>query len=185
MRPIIAGATSGSWAVLPAKLWPLVTVSRFVPSLSISSSSPAWLEADRPSTATIAATPIAIPSAESAARSRRVRSPTLATRARSEARSRRGARSAAPASARVRSATTLIAPSQGLAGGFVDERERRRPGGFGAGLDDVAALRVVGGEGRRNRDPAGVGLDRDGAGVGDVGAVMGATGVEGEASARA
>jgi hypothetical protein len=48
-------------------------------------SSPAWLEEERPSTATIAATPIAIPSAESAARSRRVRSPTLATRARSEA----------------------------------------------------------------------------------------------------
>ena len=60
-------------------------------------SSPAWLEEDRPSTATIAATPIAIPSAESPARIRRVRKPTLATRARSEARSRRGARSAAPA----------------------------------------------------------------------------------------
>ena len=70
---------------------------------------PAWLEEDRPSTATIAATPIAIPSADSPARIRLVRSPTLATRARSEARSRRGARSAAPASARVRSATTLTA----------------------------------------------------------------------------
>ena len=97
MRAIIAGATSGSSAVLPAKLWPLVTVRRFVPSLSISSSSPAWLEEDRPSTATIAATPIAIPNADRAARIRRVRSPTLATRARSEARSLREARSAAPA----------------------------------------------------------------------------------------
>ncbi len=50
--------------------------------------------------------------------------------------------------------------SLGLAGSFVDERERRRSGGFDAGHDDIAALRVVGGEGGRDGDPAGVGLDR-------------------------
>lgn len=50
---------------------------------------------DRPSTATIAATPSAMPSADRAARSLRVRSPTTATRARSAALtggSRRGRR---------------------------------------------------------------------------------------------
>ncbi len=90
MRAIIPGAASGSSAVCPKNVCPLVTVSRLVPSLSISASRPAWLEEESPSTATIAATPIAIPSAESAARTRRVRRPTLATRARSESRSRGG-----------------------------------------------------------------------------------------------
>ena len=66
MRPIIPGAASGSGTRWPLKLWPVVTSSRFVPSWSISASRPAWLEEERPSTATIAATPIAIPSAESA-----------------------------------------------------------------------------------------------------------------------
>src|ERR1700689_1765161 len=146
MRAIIAGATSGSSAVLPAKLWPLVTVRRFVPRRSISDSSPAWLEEDRPSTATIAATPIAIPSAESPARMRRVRSPTLATRARSEARSLRGARFAAPARSRVGSATALTTPSPGLPGCFVYERERRRACVLDGRPDDVTALPVVGGE---------------------------------------
>ena len=60
-----------------AKLCPGCTVSRLVPSAAISACSRGrrggW---DRPSTATMAATPIAMPSADSAARSFRVRSPT-------------------------------------------------------------------------------------------------------------
>src|ERR1700691_6307126 len=72
-------------------LCPLVTVSRLVPSWLISASSAAWEEAARPRTATIAATPIAMPTADSAARSLRVRSPMLASRARSPGRSRAGA----------------------------------------------------------------------------------------------
>ena len=87
IRAIIPGAASGNSAGWPNRLCPFVTVSRFVPSLSISASSPAWEDEDSPSTATIAATPMAMPSADSAARTRRVRSPTLATRARSESRS--------------------------------------------------------------------------------------------------
>ena len=59
-----------------------------MPSLSISASRPACDDEERPRTATIAATPMAIPSADSAARIRRVRRPTLAIRARSERRSR-------------------------------------------------------------------------------------------------
>ena len=90
MRAIIPGAASGSSAAWPNNVWPFCTVRRLVPSLSICASSPACDDDDRPSTATIAATPIAIPSAESAARTRRVRKPTLATRARSDARSRGG-----------------------------------------------------------------------------------------------
>ena len=72
----------------PNRLSPFSTVSRFVPRRSISASSPPGStprgRAPRPSRAT----PIAIPSADSAARSRRVRRPTLATRARSAGRSR-------------------------------------------------------------------------------------------------
>ena len=78
--------------VLPVRLCPASTVSRFVPSRSISASSPACEEEDSPRTATIAAVPIAIPSADSAARSGRARSPTLATRSPSAATAaRRGA----------------------------------------------------------------------------------------------
>ena len=58
-----------------------MTVSRLVPSRLISFSSPAWEDEDNPSTATMAATPMAMPSADSPARSRRVRNPTLARRA--------------------------------------------------------------------------------------------------------
>jgi len=54
IRPIMAGAVVGSSVVPPVRLWPLVTVSRLVPSWLISLSSPAWDEADRPSTATMA-----------------------------------------------------------------------------------------------------------------------------------
>jgi len=82
--PIMPGAASGSSAVWPKKLWPFVTVRRFVPSLSISARRPAFEEAESPRTATIAATPIAIPSADSAARRRRVRRPTADTRTRSD-----------------------------------------------------------------------------------------------------
>ena len=78
MREIIPGAASGSSAVCPNKVCPFWTVSRLVPSLSIWASRPACDEEERPRTATIAATPMAIPSADSAARIRRVRRPTLA-----------------------------------------------------------------------------------------------------------
>ena len=50
-----------------------------MPRLSIVASRFAWLEAETPTTATIAPIPIAIPSADSAARSLRVRSPCSAT----------------------------------------------------------------------------------------------------------
>ena len=85
------GAASGSSAVSPARVCPLVTVSRLVPSAWISASSAAEEEAARPRTATIAATPIAMPSADSPARSLRVRSPMLASPARSPGRSRAAA----------------------------------------------------------------------------------------------
>src|ERR1700685_1838299 len=79
MCKIIAWAVSGSTSLLPKNVVPGVTVSRFVPSESISESRFAWLEDDTPTTATIAPIPIAIPSAERAARSRRWRSPWTAT----------------------------------------------------------------------------------------------------------
>ena len=82
-RAIMPGAATGSSAVAPEKVCPLVTVSRLVPRRLISASSAAWEEAARPRTATIAATPIAMPRADSPARSLRVRSPTLARAARS------------------------------------------------------------------------------------------------------
>src|SRR3984885_5296257 len=80
----MASAVVGSSVVPPVRLWPLLTVSRLVPSWLISLSRPAWDEADSPSTATMAATPIAIPRADSPARNFWVRSPTLESRARSD-----------------------------------------------------------------------------------------------------
>ena len=82
-RAIMPGAACGSSAVAPVRVCPLVTVSKLVPRRAISASSAAWAEAARPSTATIAATPIAMPRADSPARSLRVRSPMLARAARS------------------------------------------------------------------------------------------------------
>ena len=71
MRRIIGVAVTGSSASCPSSVWPLVTVSRLVPSWSISASSADWLDLVMPSTATRAAMPMAIPSADRAARARR------------------------------------------------------------------------------------------------------------------
>ena len=64
---------------------PGATRSRFVPSRSICASRSAFEDSEIPSTATIDATPIAIPSADSAARARRVRSPSAPVRSTSAA----------------------------------------------------------------------------------------------------
>ena len=71
MRRIITVAVTGSSASWPPRVWPLVTVSRFVPSWSISESSADWLDLVMPSTATSAAIPMAMPSADRAALARR------------------------------------------------------------------------------------------------------------------
>src|SRR5262245_46838206 len=146
MRPIIPGAARGNSALLPKNVCPAVTVSRLVPSLSISASSPAWDEEERPRTATIAATPIAIPSADSAARMRRVRRPTLATRARSPGWSRFGASEA----------IALI----GSAGRLGAERERARVTGCGP-AHPPAARDPVRDERGSDRDTLRVGLHAD------------------------
>src|SRR5215468_1188186 len=130
--PIIAGAALGSSAVPPVRLCPFCAVSRLVPSLLISASSPACEEADRPSTATIAATPIAIPSADREARSLRVRSPTAARRARSAGRRRRRYSRdgrAAGAGPEGRVAAVIV----GFLGAGLPGRRGRVPGGGRAG----------------------------------------------------
>ena len=99
IRPIMAGAVVGSSAVPPVTFCPLLTVSRLVPSWLISLSRPAWDEADRPRTATMAATPMAMPRADSPARSFRVRSPTVESRVRSESGNRLRLRMAAAGTA--------------------------------------------------------------------------------------
>ena len=75
-RRSIDGAASGSTASSPRNDCPGATRSRFVPSRSSCASRSAFEDSEMPSTATIAAMPIAMPSADSAARSRRVRSPS-------------------------------------------------------------------------------------------------------------
>ena len=75
MCPIIGTEVSGRTSFAPRNVCPGVTVSRFVPSASISASRFAWAEAETPTTATIAPIPIAMPSADKAARSRLVRGP--------------------------------------------------------------------------------------------------------------
>ena len=78
-------------------------------------------EADRPRIATIAAVPIAIPSADSAARSGRARSPTLATRSPS----RGDSRPAVALMARLRRRRPPGRPASG-SGGTAGRRGRRR-----------------------------------------------------------
>src|SRR5215475_7312430 len=135
MRAIIPGAVLGSSAVPPNRVCPLVTVSRLVPSLAIWASSPAEEEADRPSTATIAATPMAMPVADRAARSLRVRSPTLATRARSAGRSRPAEGRGGPAGG----GGVLGSPPGGARGGGpAPSPPARRGGGGGGGVRVVS-----------------------------------------------
>ena len=64
---IIGTDVLGSTSLAPRNVWPGVTVRRFVPRLSISASRFAWLEAETPTTATMAPIPMAIPSADSVA----------------------------------------------------------------------------------------------------------------------
>ena len=73
MWPIIGTEVSGRTSLAPRNVCPGVTVRRLVPSASISAIRFACAEAEMPTTATIAPIPIAIPSAESAARNLRVR----------------------------------------------------------------------------------------------------------------
>ena len=61
------GASAGSFDWSPSTDWPGVTSSRLVPSRSSRPSRSARLDAEMPSTATIAAMPMAIPSAVSTA----------------------------------------------------------------------------------------------------------------------
>src|SRR3989442_5803421 len=83
MWPIIKRAAVGSFASPPLNCRPFCTVSRLVPRRSIWASRSLWLDCVIPSTPTMAATPMLIPSAESAARNRRMRSPRLASASRS------------------------------------------------------------------------------------------------------
>jgi len=128
-RPIIPGAVSGSSAVPPVIVCPFCTVSRLVPSLAISASKPAWEEADRPSTAVIAATPIAMPSADKLARSLRVRKPTAASRAISAGRNRAAAGDGAAGG--VGAATVVMRALQARAGSalYAMRRCHQRPPG--------------------------------------------------------
>ena len=149
------GAASGSSAVAPVKVCPLVTVSRLVPSWLISASSAAWEEAARPRTATIAATPIAMPSADSPARSLRVRSPTLASPARSPGRSRAGTGAARRPRRGARIVVTRFPPER------AGSCRRRRVAGDGAGVGDDVPVEHLDAPPRPGGDRVVVGDDDD------------------------
>src|SRR6266702_4421757 len=137
-RAIMPGAGLGSSAVPPAKVWPFWTVSRLVPSAAISAFSPAADDWDSPSTATIAATPIAIPSADSAARSLRAASPAAASRARSAVRSRAGLGAASAIGRAPRPPRPAPAAGVAVVIGFPPARP--------AGCQPLARLAAVGGD---------------------------------------
>src|SRR5580704_10476583 len=82
IRDTMPPAVSGSSVCWPEALLPACTVSRLPsrPSSASSSDSEDW---EMPSTPTMAAMPILMPSADRAARTRRVRSPRLPARSRS------------------------------------------------------------------------------------------------------
>ena len=87
-RRTMAGASAGNFDWSPSTDWPGVTSSRLVPSRSSRPSRSARLDAEMPSTATIAAMPMAIPTAVRIARPLRVRSPVRPTAATSTGRRR-------------------------------------------------------------------------------------------------
>ena len=89
IRRTRAAASAGS-ALGPPGTLTVVAVKRLVPSAARRRCRRSWLEAEMPTTATIAATPIATPSAESTARPGRVRRPAVPSRSRSAARNREG-----------------------------------------------------------------------------------------------
>src|SRR5215472_11900755 len=88
IRAIMPGAVTGRVAVELANDWLGVTVSRLVPSASISATSWDRLDAEIPSTATIVAMPTAMPSAESTLLAGLITSPARATGHRSAGRIR-------------------------------------------------------------------------------------------------
>jgi len=88
IRSAVARADSGSVVDSPNAVRPGATRSMSVPSESSSARRSARLDDEIPTTATIAAIPIAIPSAVRVVRNRRDRSPMVPTRNRSLARSR-------------------------------------------------------------------------------------------------
>ena len=163
MRAIIAGATSGSSAVLPAKLWPLVTVSRFVPSRSISEQQPGLARGGQ--------------AEHRHDRGDADRDPQRGERRAHPPRAQPDARNA-----REIGGAQLLGGQIYRIGGEVPSRGHDDcPGASltsanAAGLacstrrlDDVAARQLVGGEGRCHGDPAGVRLDLDRVGMGQVG----------------
>src|SRR5215472_4340212 len=88
IRAIMPGAVTGRVAVELVNDWFGVTVSRLVPSASISATSWDRLDAEIPSTATIVAMPTAMPSADSALLAGLITSPASATGHRSAGRIR-------------------------------------------------------------------------------------------------
>ena len=152
------GAATGSSAVAPEKVCPLVTVSRLVPRRAISASSAAWEEAARPRTATIAATPIAMPSADSPARSLRVRSPMLARAARSPGRSR----AAAGVAGRGDVVVMTVLPARARSGRPPPRRRRPRGRGRdGTGVGDDVPVEHLDAPPRPGGDRVVVGDDDD------------------------
>ena len=112
MRATMAGAGGGSVTVWPPNDWPGVTVSRLVPSASISATSWARLELEMPRTATMVAMPSATPTADSTARAGRPRSPRTASGQTSARRSRLpGAQAGRPSRPRPRTGPHVAALS--------------------------------------------------------------------------
>ena len=124
MRRIIAGAVVGSWEAWPNPFRPGCTWRRFVPNRSSWASRSARLDAEIPTTDTIAAIPMAMPSAVRMARERLVRSPRLPT----PRRSRR--RTMPPGVVLDQPVAHLDAPRQGVGDGAVvrDDDERGTAG---------------------------------------------------------
>lgn len=103
IRRAVSRADSGSVTSSPRVVCPGATRNRSVPSASSSATRSARLDAEIPTTATIAAMPMATPSAVSEVRSGRARSPTVPTRRTSAARSRLDAGAVKPVARWVRS----------------------------------------------------------------------------------
>ena len=98
-RPAVSRAVVGSVVDSPNIVWPGATRNRSVPRLSISAIRSARLDAEIPTTATMAAIPMAIPRDVNVVRKGRERNPTVPTRNTSASRSRLAPTEDAPGAA--------------------------------------------------------------------------------------
>src|SRR4051794_8276743 len=156
IRLIIATAPSRIWIERGALLFPPpATVSRLVPSVSRVRCRSARPAAEMPTTDSMAAMPMAMPSADRVARKGRVRRPTAPTRSTSSAASRPGAHRSGADRRRAGAVALIGSPAPPSPGPDSSGHPDDQPGGDAGSADlDVAVGEQSGGHAHDMRGTA-------------------------------